>query len=122
MAVCPVELTSSVLFMASREARLAAGKRTRSVRAWPLTTTGVVAGSPSMNGGRVKFHLFGGESGPRRGLGIHLKDQCRTAGGVIDTVQDIHHRFLPPHLDFADGVGHPRRPLVQQVAIRMRTS
>ena len=43
----PAELTSTVLLMASSEARLASGNRTRKVYGRSLITTGVVAGSPS---------------------------------------------------------------------------
>ena len=64
------------------------------------------------NGAGIQFHLLGGEAGARGDRWIDVEERGRTADGVLDAVEHVHHSG-----NLLDGVADLRRPRAQQVGV-----
>ena len=111
-AAAGLRSTSSVFLMASTDARVWSGK---------ADADGVGAVVHHHRRRRrlalhdragVELDFFGREAGARRHRLIHVEHRRRSADGVLDAVEHVHHAG-----DLLDRLADLRRPLLQQLRI-----
>src|SRR4029077_14386938 len=87
---------------ATYQQRIAHGLKRGSIRGWKAYAQGIgpIVGNywrgrrlTLPNGGGVECDLFRGEAGSRRNCRINLEGNRRSADGVVDSVEKIHHTF-----------------------------
>ena len=70
------------------------------------------------NGGSIGGDFLGAETRARRRGRVYLEHDRRAAGGIFNSIGDVHHRLFAADFDLADRIRHLGRPLRKQIAIR----
>ena len=110
--VLPVPEISSVFWMASREARVRPREAHADAVGAIVDHHGRRGGLALQHGAGIEFHFLRGEAGARGRGRIDAEYRGRSADGVFDSVEHVHHAG-----NLLDGAGDLRRPGVQQFRI-----